>query len=216
MNTLLMILDCLASGLFFRIRGGLRIPFTDKKFPLCKWYFATWFACFACILKGWTLNRWAVMFVASRMATWICGWGEGVGCALGLSKPDKDRLDYLDFDEFCDNFGIDLTIEIKERTIKIWKWTIHIPHIVKKIKWRLIDHPQLFGVVWLTLRGLLLTFLIGLATNSVFYMVWGAPMGVIYWLSGWFARNVKNDGKGGWYYAEFLYGSYLAAGAFLW
>ena len=204
------------SGLMFRIRGGLRIPGTDKKFPLNKLWFAAWFACMACILKGWSLKFWIVTFIASRVATLIAGWGEGVGCALGLSKPDPKRTDYLDFDEFCDNFGIDRTFEIKERTIKIWKWTIHIPHIVKKIKWRLIDHPQLFGVVWLTLRGILLTFLIGLATNSVFYMAWGAPMGVIYWLSGWFARNVKDDGKGGWYYAEFLYGSYLAAGAFLW
>ena len=82
--------------------------------------------------------------------------------------------------------------------------------------WKLIDHPQLYGVVWLTLRGVLLTFLIGLATNSLLYMVWGAPMGIIYWLSGLFARKVKNDGKGGWYYSEWLYGAYLGLGCFLW
>lgn len=37
---MMTILYALISGLMFRIRGGLRIPFTDKKFPLCKWYFA--------------------------------------------------------------------------------------------------------------------------------------------------------------------------------
>lgn len=206
----------LISGLTFRIRGGLRIPFTDKKFPLNKIWFAVWFACLACILKGWNLKVWLVMFIASRMATQIAGWGEAVGCALGVGKPNPNRNDYLDFDEFCDNFGIDRTIEIKERTIKIWRWSIHIPHIEKHIYWKLIDHPQLYGVVWLTLRGVLLTFLIGLATNSIGYMIWGAPMGIIYWLSGWFARTVKNDGKSGWYYAEWLYGAYLGAGCFLW
>ena len=177
------ILYALISGLTFRIRGGLRIPFTNKKFPLNKFWFATWFACLMCILRGWDFNSWLVMLIASRMATQIAGWGEAVGCALGIGKPHPDRNDYLDFDEFCDNFHIG--------------------------DWKLIDHPQLYGVVWLTLRGLLLSFLIGLALNSIPYMVCGAPMGVIYWLCGLFARKVKDDGKGGWYYSEWCYGSYL-------
>lgn len=184
------ILYALLSGLFFRVRGGLRIPKTDKRFPLCKWYFAIWFACLACILKGWSWNYWLVMLIASRLSTQIAGWGEAVGCALGLSKPTPDRNDYLDFDEFCDNFHIG--------------------------DWKLIDHPQLYGVVWLTLRGVLLTFLIGLATNSVLYMLWGAPMGIIYWSAGWLSRNVRPDGKGGWYYAEWLYGFWLGLGCPLW
>ena len=178
----------LISGLTFRIRGGLRI--FGHKLPLCKWWFAVWFACLACILRGWDLRFWLVMLIASRMSTQIAGWGEAVGCALGISKPDPNRNDYLDFDEFCDNFHIG--------------------------DWKLIDHPQLYGVIWLTLRGVLLSFLIGLATNSLWYILWGAPMGIIYWISGWFARNVQDDGKGGWYYAEYLFGSYLGSGYFLW
>lgn len=174
----------LISGLTFRIRGGLRIPFTDKKFPLNKLWFAAWFATLACILTGWNLKFWLVMFIASRMSTQIAGWGEACGCALGISKPNPDRQDYLDFDEFCDNFHIG--------------------------DWKLIDHSILFGVVWLTLRGVLLSFLIGLALNSIWYMICGAPMGVIYWLAGLFARKVlkKND-KTGWNIAEWLYGFWL-------
>lgn len=175
------ILYALISGLMFKIRGGLKIK--GKKLPLCKWWFATWFACLACILKGWSWKFWLVMFIASRMATCICGWGEAVGCALGMSKPDKKRQDYLDFDEFCDNFQFR--------------------------GWKLIEHPQAFGVVWLTLRGVLLTFLIGLALNSIWYMICGALMGIIYWLCGLFARKVKSDGKSGWHYAEILFGAYL-------
>lgn len=175
------ILYSLISGLMFKIRGGLKIY--GKKLPLCKWWFAIWFACLSCILDGWSLKYWLVMFIASRMATCICGWGEAVGCALGISKPNPDRTDYLDFDEFCDNFHIG--------------------------DWKLVDHPQLFGVVWLTMRGVLLTFLIGLALNSVWYMVCGASMGVIYWLCGLFARKVKDDGKSGWHYSEISFGFYL-------
>lgn len=175
------ILYSLISGLMFKIRGGLRVY--GKKLPLCKWWFAIWFACLSCILNGWSLKYWLVMFIASRMATCICGWGEAVGCALGISKPNPNRNDYLDFDEFCDNFHIG--------------------------DWKLVDHPQLFGVVWLTMRGVLLTFLIGLALNSVWYMVCGASMGVIYWLCGLFARKVKDDGKSGWHYSEIGFGFYL-------
>lgn len=182
------ILYAIISGLMFKIRGGLRV--LGKKLPLCKWWFATWFACLACIIRGWSWKYWLVMFIASRIATCICGWGEAVGCALGMSKPDPKRQDYLDFDEFCDNFHIR--------------------------DWKLVDHPQLFGVVWLTMRGVLLTFFIGLAANSLLYMVWGLPMGAIYWLCGLFARKVKTDGKSGWHYAELAFGAWLALGAFLW
>lgn len=180
----------LISAIMFKIRGGLRIPRINKKFPLCKWWFATWFACLACILNGWEWQYFITVFIASRMATCIAGWGEAVGCALGLGGPNPNRNDYLDFDEFCDNFHIG--------------------------SWKLVDHPQLFGVVWLTMRGVLLTFLIGLATNSLLYIPWGASMGVIYWLSGLFARKVKDDGKHGWHIAELAYGFWLGIGCVLW
>lgn len=159
----------LISAIMFKIRGGLRIPRINKKFPLCKWWFATWFACLACILNGWEWQYFITVFIASRMATCIAGWGEAVGCALGISKPDPNRQDYLDFDEFCDNFHIG--------------------------SWKLVDHPQLFGVVWLTMRGVLLTFLM---------------------LSGLFARKVKDDGKHGWHIAELAYGFWLGIGCVLW
>lgn len=183
------LLYALIGGLTFRIRGGLRIPFTDKKFPLNKWWFAIWFACLTVIYNGWQSAFFFTVLIATRMSTQIAGWGEAVGCALGCGKPNPDRKDYYDFDEFCDNFHIG--------------------------DWKLIDHPQLYGVVWLTLRGVLLTFLIGLAMNNLWYMVWGAPMGLIYWFSGWWNRHVRDDGKSGWYRAEWLFGIYLTIGFLL-
>lgn len=178
------ILYALISGLMFRIRGGLRIPFTDKKFPLCKWYFAIWFACLACILKGWSWRFWLVMFVASRASTMLAGWGEMKGCALGIGKPDPKRYDFYEVDEFIDNF------EFKG--------------------WKLIEHPIPFGVVGMTARGLYLSFIIGLALNSVAYMLCGFAWGTICYLCGLFARKIlkKND-KTGWNIDEWLWGGWL-------
>lgn len=181
---MMTILYLFIGALTFRIRGGLRIPFTDKKFPLCKWYFAVWFACLACILKGWSWNYWLVMLIASRLATQLCGWGEFKGCALGLGKPNPERYDMYEVDEFVDNF------EFKG--------------------WKLVDHPILFGVVGLTLRGIYLTFIIGLALNSIPFMLCGAFWGLECYLCGLFARKVlkKND-KTGWNLDEWIFPVWL-------
>jgi hypothetical protein len=172
------------SGLMFRIRGGLRIPFTDKKFPLCKWWFAVWFACLACILKGWSWRFWLVILIATRASTMLCGWGEYKGCALGVGKPNKNRYDCYEIDEFVDNF------EFRG--------------------WKLIDHPILFGIVGLSLRGLYLTFIIGLALNSIPYILCGAWWGIECYLCGLFARKVlKKYDKTGWNLDEWCFGTWL-------
>lgn len=184
MTYLLYVLYVLLGALTFRIRGGLRIPFTDKKFPLCKWYFAIWFACLCCILKGWSWRYWLVMFVASRASTMLAGWGEFKGGALGTGKPNKDRYDMYEVDEFVDNF------EFRG--------------------WKLIEHPIPFGVVGMTARGLYLTFIIGLALNSIPYMLCGAWWGVECWLCGLFARKIlKKKDKTGWNIDEWLWGAWL-------
>lgn len=174
----------LISGLMFRIRGGLKIPFFNRKFPLNKLWFAAWFASLACILKGWSLNFWLVMFIASRMSTQLAGWGEYCGCALGVGKPNKSRKDFAEVDEFLDNF------EFKG--------------------WKLIEHPIIFGVVGLTIRGLFLSFIIGLALNSIPFMLCGAGMGLIYYLCGLFARKaLKKKDKTGWNLAEWIFPMWL-------
>lgn len=192
----------LLSALGFRIRGGLGERW-GWKFPLNKYWFAAIFALCACWLKGWDWNYFLVVFIATRLSTQLAGWGEGNGCALGVSKPDPNRIDMYEADEFCNNF------EIQERDIKIWKWNIHIPHF------KLIDHPQLWGVTYLTIRGVYLSFIIGLALNSMPFMVWGTAMGVIYWFAGWLYRKGLNDGKSGWNIGEWLFGFYLGIGLVL-
>ena len=183
-------------ALGFRIRGGLGER-QGKKLPLNKWWFAAIFAACACWLKGWDWNYFLVVFIAARLSTQLAGWGEAVGCALGIAKPDPNRIDMYEADEFCNTF------EVQERDVKIWKWTFHIPNF------KLIDHPQLWGVTYLTIRGIYLSFIIGLALHSIPFMICGLPMGIIYWFSGWLYRKGLNDGKFGWNTGEWLFGFWL-------
>lgn len=180
------------SALTFRIRGGLRIPFTDKKFPLCKWWFAVWFAILACILKGWSLNFFIIMTIATMVSTSCYGWGEAVSCVCGVGKVNPDRKDCELIDDIMDN----AKITIKGKT------------------YSLTDFPILWGWCWVSLRGLILSFIMGLAINSIPFMLCGLAMGTIYYLGGLFARKVlkKND-KTGWNISEICWG--MALGIFL-
>lgn len=167
----------------YRARGGMFEQW-GFRLPLCKFWFCAIFTICALYLTG--LLYWqhiVCLLIGSKLSTSFCGWGEAVGCALGLRKPNPKEMNELDFDEFCDNF------EFRG--------------------WKLIDHPQAYGVVWLTMRGVLLSYLIASPMNNVWYILAGAPMGIIYWFAGWLYRRGLNDGKGGWRTAEWLFGFYL-------
>lgn len=185
------------NGIANRIRGGLDIPFTNKNFPLNKWWFAVAFTLSACYLKGFSWNFFFVMLIASRLATQLCGWGEYKGCCLGAGKPDPKRHDMFEVDEFLDNFGWEA------HDIKIWKWTIHIP------AFKLIDYPILYGWLGLSIRGLYWTFIIGLALQSIPFMCCGLAWGTICYLCGLFSRKVYPLEKCGWNVDEIIFGMYL-------
>ena len=164
----------LLSALTFRIRGGLRIPHTDKKFPLNKFWFATFFALATCFLRGWDTSFFFTMLIASRLSSQLYGWGEYVGCLLCGDKPSPDRSDCDLVDDIVDN----LKITFKGHTVK------------------LTDYPKAWGWLGLSLRGLIMSFIIGLALNSVAFMLCGFAMGTVYWLGGQFNKLV-DDGKCG-------------------
>lgn len=190
------IIISLLCSLGFRIRGGLGERW-GWKFPLNKWWFAAIFSCCYCYLTGWDWNRFAVMVIASRISTQIAGWGEYVGCVLGLAQPQPERQDLPKVDHILDN------MQWEAHDVKVWKWTIHVP------AFNLLDHGVLFGWLGLTIRGLYMTFIIGLALQSIPFMLCGLAMGSIYWFAGWLYRLGLNDGKGGWNIGEWLYGFYL-------
>jgi hypothetical protein len=87
------------SALTFRIRGGLRFPFTDKKFPLNKTFFATWVAILMCMIQGWNLARFSTAWIAGKLCTNISGWGSYIGAIISgkVSEDDKDDLNITYF-----------------------------------------------------------------------------------------------------------------------
>lgn len=182
---LLIVLGC---AFCFRVRGGLRIPHTDKKFPLNKYWFAIFFALSACFLRVWSFNFFLVTAIAARLSTQIYGWGEALGCVCGISKPDPERKDCELIDDIMDC----ARITIKGREFK------------------LIDFPIFWGWCWVSLRGLIMTFIIGLALNSIPFMLCGLAMGTVYYLCGLFVRKVlKKFDKTGWNIGEIFWGMTL-------
>jgi hypothetical protein len=174
-------------SLFWRIRGGLRIPFTDKKFPLNKIWFALLYSAEYCYLTVWDFNKWLVSSIATLVSYQAYGWGEFISCVTGGGKP-SERSDCDLVDDIVDN----LKITYKGKVYK------------------LTDYPVLFGWVGLSLRGLILTFIIGLAFNNIPYMLTGLGMGTCYWLGGIIGRKIlKKEDKTSWNIGEWIFGAYL-------
>lgn len=179
-------LNCLyvfLTALTFRIRGGLRIPFTDKKFPLNKWWFPIWFTYLACIICGYNIPFVISGLVATYMCTNISGWGHYIGALYGAPVNTDPYEDDANINKFLNTFDY-----------KGWKF---------------IDHPTAYGFVGLSLRGGLTTFILGLWLNSFLYMFVGLLQGSVYWFGGWICRHIKDDGKFGWKWSEWLWGGVL-------
>lgn len=186
MELILVILGALT----WRIRGGLKVPFTDKKFPLNKLWFAAFMAFAAWVLTKCDFNHCLIVFIASVVSTQVYGWGEYIGCLICGDKPSK-RSDCDLVDEIIDNLYI----------------------TIKGTRYNLIDFPVLWGWVGLSLRGLITSFIAGLALDSIPFMITGLAMGTVYWLGGQFNR-LYDDGKCGWKWSEWFYGATQAL--FLW
>ena len=193
------LITSLRDSFLWRVRGGLRM-YKDKKFPLNKLWFAVAFGIEAGYLKGWDWSLVITTMIATLFSYQSYGWGEYISCLICGSKPYPERSDCDLVDDIVDS----LRITINARDIKIWKFTLHIP----QISWRLSDYHVAWGFVGLSLRGLILSFIIGLALNAVWYMPCGLAMGTIYWLAGQFNKLIDDD-KCGWKWAEWFFGFYL-------
>lgn len=176
-------LICLVSSFLWRVRGGLK--FWGHKVPLNKLWFAPFFGGAYCYLTGWSWNVFAIVSLATFVSYQAYGWGEYIGCLLCGSKP-SERSDCDMVDEIVDSLKI------------TWKGKVY----------KLTDYPVLFGWVGLSLRGLILSFIIGLGMQNFWFMLVGLGMGTVYWLGG-LVNKLIDDGKCGWRWAEWLFGLYL-------
>ena len=128
------------------------------------------------------------------MSTQIAGWSKYVVAACMGKLKDPFEIEVYTIDRVVNS----LHITIKGKVIHLY------------------DYPFLYGIVSMGMRGLLLTFIVGLCFRSVPYMLSGALLGVIYWLGGLTDRHIISDGKGGWNISEIYTGMYLIALALLW
>ena len=181
---MISLIICLLSSLLWRVRGGLKIK--GHKLPLNKIWFALFYAGAFCYLTAWSWNVWAVVSIATLVSYQEYGWGEYVMCLLGGRKPDE-RSDCSLVDDIVDNLKI------------TWKGKTY----------KLTDYPVLFGWVGLSLRGGIMSFMVGLAVQSIPYMFTGLAMGTVYKLGGFVCNHIVDDGKYGWRWAEYIYGLYL-------
>lgn len=207
-------LSTLLSSLTFRIRGGLRIPGTDKKFPLCKWWFAVFVTVMMYILRGFDIGSLITAFIAGKMCTSISGWGTYIGALLTghISKDDKDDLNITDFVQNT-LFKYFNSVYSWCESHKYFKW---ICKLIKFMEGSYEDHPRAYGFFTLSLRGGLTTYILGLAFNSPLFMFVGLLQGLVYYLGGLTCRHVYNDGKCGWKISEWYWGAVLGFFGSLW
>lgn len=192
-NVLINVILVLIGGLMYRIRGGLEI-IPDKKLPLNKLW---WAACctFICYyMFGWQFTLLVTCSISCLMSTQIAGWSKYVVAAC-MGKLDNP-------------------FEIEVYTIDKIINSLHITIKGKKIY--LYEYPFLYGIVGMGLRGLLLTFIVGLCFHSIPYMISGACLGLIYYIGGLIDRHIYPDGKGGWNWSEYLTGGLLTIFNLLW
>ena len=175
---------CLLSSLLWRVRGGLRV--FGHKIPLCKEWFAVFFGGAYCYLTGLDWNIFIIMSLATFVSYQAFGWGEYIGCLLTGTAP-TERSDCSLVDDIVD------TLKISYKG-KVYKLT---------------DYPRLFGWVGTTLRGLIMTFIIGLPMLDIPFMLCGLVMGTVYGIGGLIDHYIVKDGKFGWCWAEWLFGLYL-------
>ena len=199
MDWLINIILVLFGGLMYRIRVGLDMPFTDKHFPLNKLWWATYCTFVCCYIYDWTTAFWIwtlliTCWIACRMSTQIAGWSKYVVACTQGKLNDPFEIEVYTIDRIVNS----LHITIKGKTVY------------------LNEYPFLYGIIAMGMRGLLLTFIVGLCFHSGLYMICGALLGVIYWLGGLTDRHIISDGKGGWNFSEIYTGLYLIALALVW
>lgn len=189
----------LLGGLMYRIRGGLDMPFTDKHFPMNKWWWAVYSTIVCWYIYDWTTASWIwalliTCLIATRMSTQIAGWSKYVAACCWGKVDDPFAIEVYTIDRVINS----LHITIKGKTVYLY------------------EHPFLYGIVGMGIRGLLLTFIVGLCFHSVPYMLSGACLGLVYYCGGLIDRHIYPDGKDGWNWSEYLAGMIFTIFNLIW
>ena len=201
---LIKIFQVAMNAITFRIRGGMGEQW-GWKIPMKKWFFALWTAILMCWLQGWSISLFITAFIAGKMCTSIAGWGSYIGAIISgkVNEGDKDDLNITYFvqDKLFPWFN-----KAREWCLnhKGFKWIgKRLPAGTYK------EHGKLYGVITLSLRGGLTTFILGLCAHSVPFMFVGLAQGLCYLLGNWICNHIFSDNKGGWRISEYIYPAWL-------
>lgn len=186
-----IVLVTFVSSFLWRVRGGLR--FGDKKLPFNKIWYAIFFSIIICLAEGFSFNLALTAFIAAYAGYQLYGWGVYVSRIYNGKEVDPN----VDKEcELIDDLLLPLHISIKGNVVY------------------LSEYPKIFGFIGTCLTGFILTFLMGLASQSVGFMFWGLGMGPCYWL-GSKLENYYALGKEGWNWGEYVFGFYLGLGYYI-
>lgn len=186
-----IVLVTFVSSFLWRVRGGLR--FGNKKLPFNKIWYAIFFSIIICLAEGFSFNLALTTFVAAYAGYQLYGWGVYVSRIYNGKEVDPN----VDKEcELIDDLLLPLHISVKGNVVY------------------LSEYPKIFGFVGTCLTGFILTFLMGLASQSVGFMFWGLGMGPCYWL-GSKLENYYALGKEGWNWGEYVFGFYLGLGYYI-
>lgn len=175
------------SSLLWRVRGGLRIY--DKKIPMNKVWYAVGFSSFCCyhFTLDWQIAL--MSFIACYTSYQLYGWGLYIGRLLSGGTLNPNLNQYRE----CELID-DLLYSIH------WKY--------KGKEYYLYQFPKAFGFFGTCLTGFIITFIWSLVFTNIWVMFSGLAMGVCYWLGGKLEK-VKELGKAGWNWGEWIFGAYL-------
>lgn len=174
------------SSFLWRVRGGLDI-WKGGNVPANKIWYAVGFAIYAGFYFSFTAENLLIAFIACYTSYQLYGWGKYIG-ALTSGNLDKQEKECELIDDLLDNCHV----TFKGKLVYLW------------------EYPKLYGFLGICLTGLIITFLWGLFLTNLAIMISGAAMGICYYL-GTLLCKLKDDGKSGWNWGEWIFGAYMGA-----
>ena len=185
MHWLISLLIVVVSALLWRIRGGLR--FWGHKAPLNKIWYAV-FIGVLCFLKNKGIEISVNATISTYVAYQLNSWGLYIGrlCLGGEIGDEREN-------PLIDEIIFPLHITIKGKT------------------YYLCQFPHLFGFVGTTMTGAMVTYLMGLGMADFWFGFTGLGMGLCYLLGHLVSKYIYDDGKGGWKWSEWIFGTYMGA-----
>ena len=199
------LLIVILSSLLWRIRGGLGER-QGMKLPMNKIWYAIAFGIYCCFFYGFNLECWLIGFIDCYTSYQLYGWGKYVG-AVTSSYLNKDEKECELIDDILDN----MHITISQKTANIFNKIFGRWFEIHEGTYYLWDYPRLYGFLGTSLTGLMITFLWGLYLNSLWFMLSGLGMGLCYYVGHLVCDYIKDDGKKGWNWGEWIYGAYQGA-----